>query len=259
VSDRIAWGTEVANKVGKLLMSSFRTGVGTESKARGVITALDREAESLIVDELRAAFPGDGIIAEEGNELEGQNDWRWVVDPLDGTTNYVAGLPFFGVSLACMQQDAVRLGVVHAPALHETFSVTPDGAWDAEAPIQVSRTADLGDAVLLLNKAYHPATTLWGVTGELLGHLRAFRMLGCVSLELAYVAAGRADGIVLLPADPWDLAAAVAMLGASGADVVDLSGWPPKPGEPSGIVAAGPRLIEQILKYVQPQRMEHEA
>lgn len=259
VSDRISWAIEVSSKVGKLLMGGFRTGVSAEQKAKGVLTARDREAESLIVSELSAAFPGDGIIAEEGNQREGQNDWRWVVDPLDGTTNYVAGLPFFAVSLGCMRGETLALGVIHAPAMDETFTVTPDGAQGPEGRMQVSRTADLSEAVVVLNKAYHPAATLWGVTRELLRRLRAFRMFGCISLDLAYVAAGRADGIVLLPADPWDLAAAIPMLTASGAAVADLSGQPPKQGEPSGIVAASPQLIDQILHYLQAERTVYEA
>jgi myo-inositol-1(or 4)-monophosphatase len=259
VSDRIAWATEVADKVGRLLLDSFRAGVGVERKSRGILTALDKEAESFIVSQLDKAFPGDGIIAEEGTEVETQNGWRWLVDPLDGTTNYVAGLPFFGVSLGCMREETVALGVIHAPALKETFAVTPDSAQGPDGPMQVSGVADLSDAVVLLNKAYHPATTLWKVAGELMGRIRAFRMLGCISLDLAYVADGRADGIVLLPADPWDLAAAVAMLNASGAAVADLEGRAPEPGQHSGIVAGAPQLIDQILHFLHRERMVHEA
>ena len=240
-------------------MSGFRSGIQAERKAKGVLTALDKEAESLILSELKATFPDDGMRSEEGAEVEGSSGWRWVVDPLDGTTNYAAGLPFFGVSLGCMRRETMALGVIHAPAMDETFTVTPDGAQGPEGRMQVSATADLSDAVVLLNKAYHPAPTLWGVTRELLGRLRAFRMFGCISLDLAYVAAGRADGIVLLPADPWDLAAAIPMLETSGAAVSDLSGRPVKHGESSGIVAAGPQLIDQILHYLPAERTLYEA
>jgi myo-inositol-1(or 4)-monophosphatase len=249
----------VAEKVGKLLMSSFRSGIQAERKTKGVLTALDKEAESLIFSEQKATIPDDAGRSEECAEFEGSSGWRWVVDPLDGTTNYVAGLPFFAVSLGCMRRETMALGVIHAPAMDETFTVTPDGAKGPEGTMQVSGTADLSDAVVVLNKAYHPATTLWGVTRELLSHLRAFRMFGCISLDLAYVAAGRVDGIVLLPADPWDLAAAIPMLKASGAAVADLSGRPPKQGEPSGIVAASPQLTGQILHYLQAERMAYEA
>jgi myo-inositol-1(or 4)-monophosphatase len=259
VSDRIARASGIAANVGNLLMSSFRTGVGTERKSRGVLTSLDREAESLIVSELHSAFPSDGIVSEEGTGIEGDSDWRWLVDPLDGTTNYVAGLPFFAVSLACMQEETVVAGVVHAPAMRETFTVTPDGAEGPDGRMEVSQTSGLSDAVMLLNKAYHPAPALWGVAGDLLEHLRAFRMFGCVSLELAYVAAGRVDGILLLPAEVWDLAAAVAMLNASGADVVNLWGRTPKATERSGIVAASPKLLDQILPFVHEERMAHGA
>lgn len=259
MSDRIAWATEVAVKVGKLLMASFRTRVGAVRKSRGVLTSLDHEAESLIVSELHSAFPSDGIVSEEGAGIEGDGGWRWLVDPLDGTTNYVAGLPFFAVSLGCMQEETVVAGVVHAPAMGETFTVTPDGAVGPDGRMEVSETSSLSDAVMLLNKAYHPPSALWEVAGDLLEHLRAFRMLGCISLDLAYVAAGRVDGILLLPADVWDLAAAVAMLNASGADVVDLWGGTPKATERSGIVAASPKLLDQIMPFVHEERMAHGA
>src|SRR6266849_1816797 len=124
ILDRLAWAEQTALSVGELLLGSFRTGVAAERKERGVVTELDRRAEALIAGSLGEAFPGDGLLAEEGTGREATSPYRWVVDPLDGTTNYVAGLPMFAVSLGCLElgDGPAVLGVVHAPAFGETFA-----------------------------------------------------------------------------------------------------------------------------------------
>lgn len=254
VADRLAWAEDVAARVGKLLMGSFRREISSTDKAAGIVTDLDKRAEALVADELKATFPGDGLLAEEGTELDSTTGYRWIADPLDGTTNYVAGIPHFGVSLACLQGAETALGVVHSPAMTETFTVVRGvGANGPEGPMRAKGTTDLKSAVFLLNKCYLPAPVLWETTRELLGRIRAFRCLGCISLDIAYVAAGRVDGLVLLPAEPWDIAAGLAMLEGSGAGYAGLSGGSIPVGQRSGIVATPPDLLEQVLPLVQFQ------
>lgn len=248
---RLAWAEDVALRVGILLMGSFRSGVESSDKASGIVTDLDRQAEALIAAELKAAFPGDGLLAEEGTEVESMSGFRWIADPLDGTTNYVAGIPHFAVSLACLQGSEVALGVVHSPAMAETFKVVRgEGATGPNGPLRAKQTTVLKKAVFLLNKCYLPAPVLWETTKELLEHIRAFRYLGCISLDLAYVAAGRVDGLILLPSEPWDFAAGLAMLEASGAGYTNLRGGPVPVGEPSGIIATAPGLLEQVAPLI---------
>lgn len=251
VAQRLDWAEDVAGRVGTLLMGSFRTGLASRAKASGIVTELDARAEQLISDELRAAFPGDGILGEEGTDRESTSGYRWIVDPLDGTTNYVCGLPHFAVSLACLSSTGVKVGVVRSPAATETFLVA-DGepARGPDGPLRVRDAADIEDAVLLLNKCYLPFATLWGATERLLGRCRAVRYHGCISLDLAYVAAGRVDGLVLLPAPPWDTAAGAALLEPAGAGYCDLDGQPVPPGRQAGIVAAAPELLKQVLALV---------
>lgn len=251
--ERLRWAEEVAGRVGGLLLEHFRSGVVAERKASGIVTELDRRAEAVIVRELGEAFPDDGLVSEEGAGRRSASGWRWIVDPLDGTTNYVSGLPMFAVSLACLDQAGTALGVVHAPGLGETFSaIRGGGAGGPGGPVASSRAASLRDAVFIANKAYHPPSLLWEVAGGLLARIRAFRVFGCVSLDLALVAAGRADGIVLLPTDPWDVAAGTLLLAEAGAVVADLSGSPPPPGSRTGVLAAAPAIFEEALALLRP-------
>jgi myo-inositol-1(or 4)-monophosphatase len=234
-----------------MLMGSFRSALESSDKAAGIVTQLDTRAEALIAAELKSSFPGDGLLAEEGTELESTSGYRWIADPLDGTTNYVSGLPHFAVSLACLQGSEAVLGVVHSPAMGETFKVIRgERATGPDGSMKAKETTELKKAVFVVNKCYLPATALWDTVHELLPHIRAFRYLGCISLDIAYVAAGRVDGLILLPSEPWDIAAGLAMLEASGAGFSDLSGGPVPVGEPSGIVACAPDLLKLVLPLV---------
>jgi myo-inositol-1(or 4)-monophosphatase len=189
-------------------------------------------------------------MGEEGTGWEARGPWGWVVDPLDGTTNFVSGLPLFSVALACLDDGGTALGVVHAPALGETFRVLR-----GEGLVTRSQgPGDLSEAVFIVNKAYRPAAVLWRVAGALMQSVRAFRTFGCVSLDLAFVAAGRADGLVLLPADPWDVAAGLLMVSEAGLVAANLTGEPAPDGE-RGILATRPALLDAALELLEPDAL----
>lgn len=250
---RASLAVTIARRVGDCLMARFRTGVAADRKSRGIVTDLDREAEALIASCLASAFPGDGLISEEGTERPSSTGWRWIADPLDGTTNFVSGLPLFAVSLAAWDPDGPAIGVVHAPALGATFRAERGrGAHGPDGPLHPSAATDLGDCVFLLNKAYGPPHRLWDLTAGLQPLLRASRMFGCVSLDLAMVAAGWVDGLVMLPADPWDVASGVLMAEEAGATVSDLTGGPLQPGERTGMLAAGRGVHAAALARLRP-------
>src|SRR5258708_6818590 len=180
---RLDWATRIAQQAGELLLASFRTDVAVERKDRGIVTELDRGAERLIAGSLAEAFPGDGLVAEEGTGRESTSGYRWAVDPLDGTTNYVAGLPMFAVSLGCLEDGdedgdgPAVLGIVHAPAFGETFAAVRGLGLRGGAPGPGRLSpgpcpGDLGAAVFIVNKAYHPAPVLWAVAGGLVSSVR---------------------------------------------------------------------------------------
>lgn len=244
LDERLAWAEAVAVEAGELLTGAARAGLTAEAKGdKGIVTELDRRAEALIAGSLAAAFPEDGLVAEEGTRRSGSGRFRWVVDPLDGTTNFVAGLPMYAVSLAAADEAGTALGVVHAPTLGETFRATRATRRRPVTPGPApAGPGDLSKAVFIVNKAYRPAPVLWAVAGSLMSSVRAFRTFGCVSLDLALVAAGRADGLVLLPAEPWDVAAGLLMAGQAGLTAGDLSGQPHPDGR-AGILVTTPSLF----------------
>lgn len=248
VQARLDWALRTAAEAGDLLLGGFRTGIAATAKDRGIVTDLDRRAEAFIAGSLLRAFPGDGLLAEEGTGRDSSSGYRWVVDPLDGTTNFVAGLPLFAVSLGCVDEHGAVLGVVQAPALGDSFSAVRGGGLGRSA---TTAAGDLGAAVFIVNKAYHPAPLLWSVAGRLMASVRAFRTFGCVSLDLALVAAGRADGLVLLPADPWDVAAGLLLIGEAGLQAGDLAGAPDPTGQ-RGILATSPALFAQAAPLLDP-------
>lgn len=248
---RLEWAQSVAARVGEMLMASFRSPIAAQDKGRGIVTEIDRRAEAFIAAELAAAFPGDGLLAEEGTSRDSTSGFRWAVDPLDGTTNYVAGLPMFTVSLGCLDGGGAALGVIHAPALretHRTLRTAPDR-------VPPAGPADLAHAVFLVNKAYQRAPVLWQAAGGLMGAVRAFRTLGCVSLDLAWVAAGRADGLVLMPASPWDVAAGLLLVEKAGLKVRSLDGAG-HPDGAGGILVTTAPLLESALALVNPAALE---
>ncbi len=206
---------------------------------RELVTAADHAAEQIVVGGLLAAFPDHGILAEEGaltaqGRASKAGDWTWLVDPLDGTTNYVHGLPHYGVAVALAFRGDPVVGVVHAPSLGETFAgarglgATRTFADGTTQPLQVSRTAELADALLATGFAYvrnEPGRDdNSGHVAALLPHCRDLRRLGSAELDLCYVAAGVYDGYWELYLAPYDVAAGAVLVREAGGAVTDWSG-----------------------------------
>ena len=222
----------VAQEAGALLLERFGRLSGAEIERKGprdLVTAADRDAEALIVRRLSAAFPGHGILGEEGarREVDASRP-TWIVDPLDGTTNFVHGIPFFCVSLGLVERGRPVLGVVHAPALGQTFWGGPgQGAFEGDRPVSVSVSPSLPDALLATGFAYEldrlPDDNLDNLV-RLARVARGIRRLGSAALDLAYVASGRFDGFWELHLNAWDVAAGAALVLAAGGRVTDVRG-----------------------------------
>ncbi len=212
-----------------------------ESKGarRELVTAADRAAEHIVVGGLMASFPEHAVLAEEGVlTTQGQAsklaDWTWIVDPLDGTTNFVHGLPFFAVSIALAFRNRPVVGVVHAPALGETFVAAAGRgakrvfASGREQVLKVSATAELADALLATGFSYNRnepgRDDNAGRLARVLPHCRDLRRLGSAELDLCYTAAGVYDGYWELYLAPYDVAAGAVMVQEAGGRVTDLKG-----------------------------------
>ncbi len=239
-----------AREAGRFLLGGLGTPIAAEAKAHrhDPVTAYDREADRMIADALLTAFPGTGLISEERPPHLGTSGAAWVVDPLDGTNNFLRGVPDFAVSIALVDRDGPFVGCVYDPARDATFTATRGGgARRDDTPIRVSSHPSLEGAMLGVGFSTEPAlraATLRQLP-ILVPHVRGLRIVGSAALDLAYVAAGRFDAAWYLSLSDWDVAAGRLLVTEAGGRVTDLNGAPLV--SPHGGVAASNGLLHASL------------
>lgn len=221
---------ETAQQAGALLLDELRKPTQVEYKGEvDLVTAADRRSEAFIVDRLHTLFPQHTIIAEEGGGQEAKSDFRWYVDPLDGTTNFAHRYPVFCVSIALVEGDEVQVGAVHDPTRGETFhAARGQGAWLNQKRVQVSATGRLRESLLVTGfpsrKRHQSPNFDYYQRLSLLSH--GVRRDGSAALDLCYVASGRLDGFWELNLFPWDVAAGTLMVREAGGVVTDFRALP---------------------------------
>jgi myo-inositol-1(or 4)-monophosphatase len=199
------------------------------SKARAdLVTEVDEASERAVVERIRDVFPGDAIVAEEFSASAELSGRTWIVDPLDGTANYVHSHPFTCVSIAFWDAEGPAVGVVHAPFLGEVYhAVRGGGAFLNDEPIRVSEVADGGASLLGTGFPFKAGKgdpeIYFRLVSEMVLSTHGVRRAGSAALDLAYVAAGRLDGFFEIGLSPWDLAAGVLLVREAGGRV---TGWP---------------------------------
>ncbi len=252
--------TDVAMQAGQLLREHFGTALNVRHKGEiDLVTEADEAAERLIVDELRRQFPLDGILAEEGGGGDVDRERLWIIDPLDGTTNFAHGYPIFGVSIALEIAGELALGVVYQPVLNELFTaVKGGGAFLNGAPIRVSATERLDASLLCSGFSYDRGETraalpLWA---RMVLSAQGVRRDGAAALDLCYVAAGRFDGFWERPLQAWDVAAGALIVVEAGGLVSDYEG---NPHQTRGrqVVASNGRIHGQMLQIISSERAEN--
>lgn len=218
-----------AREAGGMLRSGMDE--GREISFKGVVdlvTNFDRKAQDLIFDRLSAVFPDHGFLAEEGLSRREESEFRWVFDPLDGTTNFAHRFPVFTVSIALERRGSVVLGVVYDPMREEMFqAVKGEGAWLNGRRIRVSAVADLDGSLLATGFPYDLRESLVNNIGHFkhfLTRAQAIRRCGSAALDLCYVACGRFDGFWELKLKPWDQAAGALIVEEAGGRVSDFAG-----------------------------------
>jgi myo-inositol-1(or 4)-monophosphatase len=250
---------ETARAAGRLLKAELRGPRRIQYKGAptNLVTEMDARAEALILESIRATFPDDAVLAEEGGARPGRSGRCWIVDPLDGTTNYAHGLPIFGVSIALEMAGRIVLGVVYDPNHDELFVAERGaGAWLGDAPLAVSTTAVLDESLLATGFPYDIRDTPNNNLAEYAAfsvRSRAVRRMGSAVLYLAYVAAGRLDGYWELTLGPWDVAAGSLLLEEAGGRITALRGGPVDLGAPS-VVASNGRIHDAMLKVLKDVR-----
>jgi myo-inositol-1(or 4)-monophosphatase len=240
-----------ARRAGEVLRAGFGAEHTITYKGEvDLLTEVDEEAERVIREELLGTFPTHGMLAEEGGKLAGEEDARWIVDPLDGTTNYAHGLPIFCVSIALERSGEVVLGVVHDPMRKEIYMAERGGGATLNGElIRVSDTDELIRALIVTGFPYDRAEMPEAL--ELFGRFAAttqgMRRLGSAALDLCYVAAGRLDGYYERGIWPWDLAAGSVILEEAGGKLTNYRGGM-LDLEGREIVASNGRLHPSIMR-----------
>ncbi len=229
-------------------------GVSVKSSATDPVSEADRAAERLIAERLLAARPDDGMLGEEDQaSRRGTSGLRWVVDPLDGTVNFLYGLPAWSVSVACEDERGTLIGVVHHPSSGQTFRASRgDGAWRGSQRLAVSRVEDLAAALIATGFSYDPATRVDQARDllRLMPIVRDVRRFGSAALDLAWCAEGRMDGYVEFGLQPWDWAAGALLVTEAGGTFSllqrRLGGR-----QHQGLAAAGPAVHAALLAWQQ--------
>jgi myo-inositol-1(or 4)-monophosphatase len=257
---------DTAVEAGRLLASWRADGrpevASTKSSATDVVTEMDRKSEALITERISSERPGDAILGEEGGQRrESSTGVRWVVDPVDGTVNYLYGLPEWAVSIAVEVDGAIVAGCVEVPGLGETYSaIEGGGAWlergGARVAIHCNRGVLLERALVATGFGYTAGRreVQGAVAGALLPRVRDIRRRGSAALDLCTVAAGRVDAYYERGLNYWDYAAGGLIAREAGAVVGGLSG---RPESTSMTVAAGPDLyprLAELLAGLDPER-----
>jgi myo-inositol-1(or 4)-monophosphatase len=230
--------------------------IEVRSKARNeFVTQVDHAAEAAIIDSIRERYPHHGILAEESGHHPG-DECTWIIDPLDGTTNYIHGFPVFSVSIAVKVRDQVEAGVVYDPCRQELFTATRGGGAQLDGRrIRVSAWQGLDGALIGTGFPYR-SNTEWlpkymPMLQAVMENTAGVRRPGSAALDLSYVAAGRLDGFWEFGLSTWDIAAGTLMIREAGGMVASLT-----PGkdvlETGNVIAGSPRVCEALHRLLAP-------
>jgi myo-inositol-1(or 4)-monophosphatase len=218
------------------------------------VSEVDRAAEEVIIETLRKAYPDHAILAEESGRSDG-NEFQWVIDPLDGTTNYLHGFPQFSVSIALKHKGVLEHGVVYDPLREEMFTASRgSGALLNDRRIRVTQRKGLEGALIGTGFPYREHSHLEAYLGmfrELIQKTAGIRRPGSAALDLAYVAAGRLDGFWELDLSEWDIAAGTLLIREAGGTVTDIRGGDSHL-QSGNLIAGGIKVHGALLQAIRP-------
>ncbi|THE65648.1 inositol monophosphatase [Salinadaptatus halalkaliphilus] len=252
--ERESTAVQAANAGADVAADSFRTQLEVERKdgKTDVVTQADRDAQATVVDVIRDSYPDEPIVGEEDDELKAVPEAgpAWIVDPIDGTSNYVDGVPTFGTAVAAVVDGEPVAGAFVCPALSDRYRIGPDGVGRNDDPLSVSDCHDPEAATVCPTFwwDYDQREQYAAATRELVTRFGDIRRYGCAQLELGLVAAGALEGAVTdLRTNPWDTVVGVAQIREAGGVVTDLEGerWR---HDSTGLVASNGELHEEVLE-----------
>jgi len=225
---------KATNEVGNFQIKHWNKVGNTEIEektANQLVSFVDKESEKILKREVLKILPGSSFLGEEsGSEEVEKSEFLWIVDPLDGTTNYLHGLPVFSISVALLKDGEPIVGVVDCPVLKETFSAFKGGgSFLNGTPITVGQNKELMDTLIATGFPYYKFDRMQPyleVLSELMQKTHGLRRIGSAAIDLAYTAAGRFDGFFEMNLSPWDVAAGVLLVKEAGGRVTDFNGNP---------------------------------
>jgi myo-inositol-1(or 4)-monophosphatase len=205
-----------------------RSKIEQKGSFSNLVSYVDKEAENRLVKKLSEIIPGAGFIAEEGTEREGTNEYKWIIDPLDGTTNFLHGLPIFAISIGLTRKDKTVLGIVYEVSHKECFHAIEGGkAYCNDKVISISPIKTLQESLLATGFPYYHTEkkeNYLEIIRIFLEQTHGIRRLGSAAIDLAYVACGRMEGFFEYNLKPWDVAGGAFILQQAGGKVTDFSG-----------------------------------
>lgn len=247
-----------ARKAGNHIAKSLENADKIESTQKGMhdfVTNVDKEAEAIVIETIKGSYPDHSIIGEESGFTEGKDsDVQWIIDPLDGTTNFMKGFPHFSVSIAVRIKGRTEVACVYDPMLNELFTAQRgSGAQLNNARIRIKPAKDIQGAVLATGfpfKQKQHSESFMKILSSLFVECADFRRTGSAALDLCYLASGRVDGYFELGLKPWDMAAGELIAREAGAILTDFSGGTDylKSGN---IVGASAKAVKGILKHIR--------
>jgi len=246
---------EIAREAGTFLKNRLNSAHTIDYKGEiNLVTEADKISEEMITSEINHLFPDHDILAEEFTDTSRGSDFRWIIDPLDGTTNYAHGYPVFCVSIALQKLDEIIIGVIYNPMLNEMFVAEKgEGAFLNGREVHVSNTMRLAQSLIATGFPYdirEDSQNNLNYFNEMIMRARAIRRPGSAALDLAYVAAGRFDGFWELKLSPWDTAAGWLIVEEAGGVVTDLGGRDYCLESPV-IVASNGRIHEEMMDVLK--------
>jgi myo-inositol-1(or 4)-monophosphatase len=260
MEQRLQFTLDTARRAGEILRQGF--GQVSEINLKGsvdLVTEYDLASERLIREAVESTYPNDAILAEEEGAL-GDGEYRWLIDPLDGTTNFAHSMPIFSVSMAYARGDQAILGVVYDPMRDELFhAIKGEGAFVNDQPLGVSQTEQLINSLVVTGFPYdkhtNPDNNLDHFAAVMM-QTRGIRRLGSAALDLCYLAAGRVDAYWELRLWPWDWASGILIAREAGGTVTNIQGGQAIFEERASLLATNGRLHKAMLKLLNAEVLD---
>lgn len=245
--------TQAAREAGEFIVDRFYSRKTVKHKSKGnLVTEVDILSEQLILRLLRDEYPDYNVISEETNSLSTVKGYTWIVDPLDGTNNYVFGIPNFCINIALANDDDVLVGLTYDPIKEECFHAEKGkGTYLNGSLVKVSQVDLLRDSLAGFDLGYsdEQGKKMLDITDRLWGHVHCMRMMGSSALGLAYVACGRMTFYLHRQVYPWDIASGLLLISEAGGRVINWEGYQAT-FQDEKVIAVNNRLYQQLIGYL---------